>query len=140
MKELKYTLIEDGSSDKTLLRIIKWSLDNLFPQMANEGTFADFRIMQDPPKNLGEKVKRAKYFYPYDILFIHRDAETTNVKIIDQRLNEIVKEIGEDELQKTVCVVPRKLLEIVIIPVRSTYHPLIIWKKKINLKTSFMIY
>lgn len=64
MKELKYTLIADGSSNKTLLRIIKWSL-----------------------------------------------AETTNVKIIDQRLNEIVKEIGEDEFRKTICIVPIKMME-----------------------------
>ena len=27
---LKYTLIADGSSDKILMNIIKWSLDDLF--------------------------------------------------------------------------------------------------------------
>jgi hypothetical protein len=111
MKELKYTLLADGSSDKTLLKIIKWSLDNLFPQLANQGTFADFRILTNPPKKMVDKVSAARYFYPFDVLFIHRDAETTNVKIIEQRLNEIKKEIGEDEFQKTVCIVPIKMME-----------------------------
>ena len=111
MKELKYTLIADGSSDKTLLRIIKWSLDDLFPQLPNEGSFADFRIILNPPKSLSEKIKKAKYYYPYDVVFIHRDAETTDVKIIEQRLNEIKKEIGESDFQKTICVVPIRMIE-----------------------------
>ena len=89
MKELKYTLIADGSSDKTLLRIIKWSLDNLYPTLPNEGSFADFRFLPNPPKGLNEKVKNAMHYYPFNVVFIHRDAETTNPKIIEQRYKEI---------------------------------------------------
>ena len=111
MKELKYTLIADGSSDKTLLRIIKWSLDDLYPTLPNEGSFADFRVIPNPPKGLGDKVSAAKYYYPYDVVFIHRDAESTNTKIIEQRLTEINREIGEAEFQKTVCVIPIKMME-----------------------------
>lgn len=111
MKELKYTLIADGSSDKTLLRIIKWSLDNLYPTLPNEGSFADFRFLPDPPKGLDDKVKKAKLWYPFDIVFIHRDAETTNPKVIDQRYKEIFNELDEELYHKTVCVIPIKMME-----------------------------
>lgn len=109
---LKYTLIADGSSDKTMLKIIKWSLDNLYPTLPNEGSFADFRFLPNPPKGLMGKVKSALILYPYDIVFIHRDAETTNSKIIEQRYNEIRVEIGEVEFDKTICVVPIKMMEV----------------------------
>lgn len=111
MKELKYTLIPDGSSDRTLLKIIKWSLDDLYPTLPNEGSFADFRVIPNPPKRLGDKVAAARKFYPFDVIFIHRDAESTNTTIIEQRLLEISKEIGETEFQKTICVIPIKMME-----------------------------
>ena len=109
---LIYTLIADGSSDKTLLKIIKWSLDDLYPTLPNEGSFADLRFLPNPPKGLMGKVKSAIILYPYDIVFIHRDAETTNSKIIEQRYNEIRVEIGEVEFDKTICVVPIKMMEV----------------------------
>jgi len=111
MKELKYTLIADGSSDKTLLRIIKWSLDKLYPTLPNEGSFADFRTLSNPPKGLNEKVNYAMYYYPFHVVFIHRDAETTNLKIIEQRHKEIFDELDEELYPKTVCVIPIKMME-----------------------------
>lgn len=111
MKELKYTLIADGSSDITLLKIIKWSLDDLYPRLANDGIFADFRNMQDPPKRLGDKVNSAKLYYPFDVLFVHRDAETTNARMIVQRSQEINDELLEEDFDKTICVVPIKMME-----------------------------
>ncbi len=62
MKDLKYTLIADGSSDKTLLRIIKWVLDDLYPKLPNQGVFADFRGLPDPPKTLHEKFISAQTY------------------------------------------------------------------------------
>lgn len=112
MKELKYTLIADGSSDAVLLKIIKWSLDSLFPQLACEGSFADFRLIPNPPKGLREKVMKARLYYPYNILFIHRDAESTiNSRIIDQRRQEIIDQLEEADRRKTICVVPIKMME-----------------------------
>lgn len=111
MKELKYTLIADGSSDTILLKIIKWSLDDLYPRLANEGSFADFRQMQKPPKRLIDKVQTAKLYYPFDILFIHRDAESTNSRMIAQRVLEVRSEINEDDFDKSICIVPIKMME-----------------------------
>jgi len=111
MKELKYTLIADGSSDMTLLKIIKWSLDDLYPKVPNDGNFADFRQMPDPPKRLGDKVRTANLYFPFDILFIHRDAESTNARMIAQRSQEINIELPEKDIDKTICIVPIKMME-----------------------------
>jgi len=111
MKELKYTLIADGSSDVTLLKIIKWSLDDLYPRLPNDGSFADFRNIQNPPKKLNDKVRIAKLYYPFDILFVHRDAESTNTKMIAQRFQEINNELQEEDSDKTICIVPIKMME-----------------------------
>lgn len=111
MKELKFTLIADGSSDSVLLKIIKWSLDDLYPRLSNEGSFADFRLMQKPPKRLSDKVQTAKLYYPFDILFVHRDAESINPKIIAQRFQEVSSELKKDDIDKTICVVPIKMME-----------------------------
>ena len=111
MKELKYTLIADGSSDITLLKIIKWSLDDLYPRFPNDGSFADFRNIKEPPKRLKDKVSKAKLYYPFDILFVHRDAESTSVRMIAQRSEEINFELQEEDFDKTICLVPVKMME-----------------------------
>lgn len=111
MKELKYTLIADGSSDMTLLKIIKWSLDDLYPKLPNDGSFADFRKMHEPPKRLGDKVRTAKLYYPFDILFIHRDAESTNARMIVKRSQEVNIELQVEDIDKTICIVPIKMME-----------------------------
>jgi hypothetical protein len=111
MKELKYTLIADGSSDKILLTIIKWLLDDLYPKLPCQAMFADFRVLPKPPKTLKEKIKSAQDYYPYDLIFIHRDAETTNQESVSQRLNQIKKEIGDSVFSKTICIIPVKMME-----------------------------
>lgn len=111
MKTLRYTLIADGSSDKVLLRIIKWSLDSYYPKMATEQNFADFRQFPNPPKTVGQKVKQAKDYFPYDILFIHRDAEKNDNAMVDKRIEEIKREIGIEEFERTVCIIPVRMME-----------------------------
>jgi hypothetical protein len=111
MNEIKFTLIADGSSDKTLLKIIKWLMDDLFPRVPSVGVYADFRELRRPPKSLNEKLNAAKNYYPFDILFIHRDAESTRIGSVNKRLEEIKGEIGELEFEKTVCVIPVKMME-----------------------------
>lgn len=111
MKTLKYTLIADGSSDITLMRIIKWSLNDLYPKLATEYNFADFRHFHKPPKSLKQKVDSVNVYYPCDILFIHRDAEKNDCQLIDKRIEEIKNEIGNSEFERTVCVIPVKMME-----------------------------
>jgi len=111
MDTLKFTLIADGRSGRTLLRIIKWELDNLYPTTPNEGAYADFSKLRKPPLNLLKKVELALELYPFDILFVHRDAENNNKSILNERKNEIFKSIEEKLKPKTVCIVPIKMME-----------------------------
>lgn len=110
MKSLKYTLLTDGSSDKALLNIIKWLLDDLYPQLPNDGSFADFRHIPNPPQ-IGDVVQRmncTQNFYPFDILFYHRDAEKFDV---NTRKKEILKQVDPMLYSKIVCVVPVRMME-----------------------------
>lgn len=113
MEYIRYTLIADGSSDMALMNIIKWVLDDLFPKIPNKGSFADFRMLQNPPKknDVKNQVKYAQYYYPFDILFYHRDAESNSNEIIDQRILEIKEQLEEVLHSKTVFIVPIVMME-----------------------------
>lgn len=106
---LRYVLIADGSSDETLMSVIKWLLDDLYPQLPNEGQFADFRPLPNPPKNVHEKIRRAKYYYSPDIIFYHRDAESVDSKKISERKHEVLAEAADED--DVVCIVPIKMME-----------------------------
>ncbi|MFV8331968.1 hypothetical protein [Flavobacterium sp. GSP14] len=113
MEFIRYTLIADGSSDKALMNIIKWVLDNLFPEIPNKGTYGDFRMLQKPPRKdeVYKQIQCAVHYYPFDILFYHRDAESNSSVIIDERIAEIKGELDAEFNQKIVCVVPIKMME-----------------------------
>jgi hypothetical protein len=108
---LNFTLVADGSSDKTLLQIIKWSLDDLFPQLSNNGNFADFRNLNNPPKkaDIKAQIDFAQKYYPFDILIYHRDAEKKEKDIIEIRKNEILSIESLDG--KVVCIIPIVMME-----------------------------
>jgi len=113
MDELRYTLLTDGSSDKTLMNIIQWSLDDIYPRLPCVGKFADLRLLKNPP-SAGDVVQRinfAENLYPFDILFYHRDAEYFEKDVIQKRKNEIFSKIDEQLASKVVCVVPVTMME-----------------------------
>ncbi len=110
---IKYALIGDGSSDKTLMHIIKWILDDLYPKIPNEGQFASFAQFKNPPKSLKEKINKASdYYSPFDLLFVHRDAESLEVTKITERKEEVFNaaSIAPSSFQ-TIAVIPIKMME-----------------------------
>jgi len=113
MNELKYTLITDGSSDKTLLSIIQWLLNDLYPQLPCIGSFADLRYLKNPPSigDVQDRIKEAGNLFPYDILFYHRDAEKNDRHIIKKRKEEVLGKIDKQLFNKVVCVVPITMME-----------------------------
>lgn len=113
MELIRYTLIADGSSDKVLMNVIKWLLDDLYPEIPNKGTFGDFRNLRNPPKkgDVKRQVQYAQHFYPFDILFYHRDAESNKNNIVEERIAEIIEQLEEDIIPKTVCIIPIKMME-----------------------------
>lgn len=111
-KKLHYTLIADGSSDKTLLGIIKWVLDDLYPTLPNDGKFADFRNMKKPPKigDVAAQISTAQMYYPCDIVIYHRDGERRDKDIVVQRKSEILQQ-SQKEKSIIVCIVPVVVME-----------------------------
>lgn len=113
METLRFTLITDGTSDRTLLNIIKWLLNDIYPELPTIGTFADFGRLRNPPKTneVLERIKKAEEYYPFDILFYHRDAESSADGIYEQRCEEILSVLDESTLSTTICVVPVVMME-----------------------------
>ncbi|WP_265273027.1 hypothetical protein [Nostoc sp. KVJ3] len=110
MKELCYTLLSDGSSDKALMPILTWLLRAHQVECAIQSNWADLRRLPKPPKKLLPRIINSLELYPCDLLFIHRDAER---EPREKRITEIL-EVLEEAIKKSVAVPPH----VCVIPVR----------------------
>lgn len=108
MEALKYTLIGDGSSDKSLINIIEWLLNDLFPELPTKWTYADFTYIKNPPGkgDIKNQIAVADQYFPFDLLFYHRDAEGSHKNIVSERKEEVYKAVPDGYYAKTICVVP----------------------------------
>ena len=52
MKDLRYTLLSDGSSDQALIPILTWLLQKLGVRSAIQPAWADLRRLRKPPNRL----------------------------------------------------------------------------------------
>lgn len=84
MEPLRFTLIADGSSDRVLMPIIKWTLKEA--GILSVDQFADPRRLPRKLPSLAAKIAAAVDLFPCQVLFVHRDAEG---KGWDARKNEI---------------------------------------------------
>lgn len=111
MMELRYTLLSDGSSDRVLMPILNWLLQNHLPNCAIQSQWADLHRLNSSLRNTFEKrIRLSIDLYPCELLFIHRDAEREPHAV---RINEIRMAMSEiDALSiPTVCVVPVRMTE-----------------------------
>lgn len=114
MDELRYTLLSDGSSNKALLPILTWLLQQHLHNVAIQEEWADLRLLPKPPSisRLDERIRLSLDLYPCDLLFVHRDAETASS---DERSSEINRAVQQAqsliEVPPTVCVVPVRMME-----------------------------
>lgn len=111
MNQLRYTLLSDGSSDASLLPILTWLLRSNGVAMPIQSEWADLGRLRLPEKpSLSDKIHISLDYYPCDLLFVHRDAET---EARSKRIEEI--EIALSALdglkQPVVCVVPVRMME-----------------------------
>jgi hypothetical protein len=118
---MKYTLVTDGRSDRTLMPIIDWLIDDIGYTGPINGTWADFSFQRRPPVGLHQRVVTALMLYPCDVLFVHRDAEGESV---EHRVDEIGD--AQSRLSDSVSVVP-------IVPVRMTEAWLLIDESAIRM-------
>ena len=88
MGSLRFTLLTDGSSDRTLLPILTWLLQQSGVTADVTGQWADFRFLRQRPNELHDRIRLALDLYPCELLFIHRDAEAQGR---DARIIEITQ-------------------------------------------------
>ncbi|MBN2312589.1 MAG: DUF4276 family protein [Sedimentisphaerales bacterium] len=112
MDELHYTLLSDGPSDKALMPILTWLLQQHVPNLPIQSRWADLRMLPKPPRELCTKIQESVHLFPCNLLFIHRDAEKAS---LDDRLNEIRQAVSEacidTEISDFICVVPIRMTE-----------------------------
>lgn len=112
MKELRYTLLSDGSSDEALIPILDWLLQEHFVRCPIQSEWADLRWLRKLPRNLSDRIILSLELYPCDLLFIHRDAEREPLEVRIQQIRSAIENSGTQQLSTpAVCVVPVRMQE-----------------------------
>lgn len=113
MKELTFTLLSDGSSDKTLLPLLEWLLRNNNVYLPIQTEWANVQQLPKLKEGLEAKIEAVLELYPCDLLFIHRDAEkelyNTRKKEILDALDAVIN--SGYQTPPCICVVPVKMQE-----------------------------
>jgi len=112
VKPLRHTLISDGPTDANLIPIIDWTLKENGGTPLAKGVRAEFWRLEEPPRTLEERIRKAIELFPCEVLFIHRDAERQPP---DHRHSEIRAAVLGAEAKgcrvPAVAVVPVRMLE-----------------------------
>jgi len=110
VKQLRYTLLSDGSFDRGLIPILSWLLRQHLPGTAIQSEWADLSRVRRSGQSLSHTIDVAIDLYPCDLLFVHRDAERASRA---KRVAEIRKALEESAHPQSpvVCVVPVRMTE-----------------------------
>lgn len=101
MKELRSTLLAEGTNDEALTYHLTWLLTRNFDQKIN---FMDIEIQKTafvapqelegiPRRDLVQRMQTAIENHPCHILFVHRDADTTDAEPRHQEIETAAKKI-----------------------------------------------
>lgn len=103
---LRYTLLPDGPSDRALLPILNWLIEqHLAGNLDYESYFSD--AGPSPSAGLARRMLSALSQYPCDILFVHRDAESES---FGRRLEEI-RAAAQEVTSRWIAVIPVRMTE-----------------------------
>ena len=111
MSDLRYVLLSDGSSDNALVPLLTWIIRQNLPSCAIQPRWADLGHLRRPPKNLAEKIFACKKLYDFDLLFVHRDAESQPRELRVAEIQAAVAKAGVDPMPVVCCVVPVRMQE-----------------------------
>lgn len=103
-RPLACTLAGDGVTDRSLRTVLEWVLGRMAPLHSRRFVVQ----VATPGTNLRERMVRALYEYPCDVLFVHRDAER---EPREKRLAEIRRAADEAGVPVFVPVVPVRMTE-----------------------------
>jgi hypothetical protein len=105
---IDFTLIADGTSDRSLIPILRWLiLQNVDGEIELRGEQADLKRFPVRPTTLIDRVKATMNFYNPNLLFIHRDAEN---QPLEQRIREI-QEATQNLRLPVAKVIPVRMTE-----------------------------
>ena len=113
MQELRYTLLADGSSDRALLPLLSWALQQQGVPFAIQATWADLGRLRQRPRGLAERITASLDLYPCDLLCIHRDAEREPHAVRRAEIMRALEEVIQQNVHQpvVVCVIPVRMLE-----------------------------
>jgi hypothetical protein len=112
MNEIRYTLISDGPSDRSLVPILTWALREKGEVRRIQAEWADLRRLPQPPQTLHARILNAIDLFPSDLLFIHRDAEKEDPEHRYKEIHAALNEANQRGFQTpAVCVVPVQMTE-----------------------------
>lgn len=110
MKELRYTLVSDGSSDASLQPILNWLLIENGVARPLRSTWADLGRLQLPINpSLSDKLRISLEYYPCELLFVHRDAESQSREMRVAEIEAAVSALTDSP--PIVCVIPVRMVE-----------------------------
>jgi hypothetical protein len=107
MEELRYTLLGNGSSDRRLLPLTTWVLQQ-HTALPIASSWADLGPLRVRQRDLQERIRTSVEYYPASLLFIHRDAEAATR---EERVDEIERALAGLGVAHYVPVVPIKMQE-----------------------------
>ena len=110
MNELTYTLLSDGSSDRGLLPILSWLLGQHLPHARIQRQWADLSRVRRPRQPLSATIDFTIRYYPCNLLFVHRDAETAPRGLRVTEITEARSKSANPDFP-AVCVVPVRMTE-----------------------------
>ncbi|MFB3814160.1 MAG: hypothetical protein ACE14L_08610 [Terriglobales bacterium] len=122
--ELRFTLLTDGSSDRVLIPVLTWLLQQAAPATEISPQWADFRFLPQPPTTLYERIVRALDFYPCDLLFVHRDTENAERGVRQSEITAALSQLYTEANMDVPCVF--------VIPVRMQEAWLLIEEQAIR--------
>jgi len=106
----RFTLVADGTSDRALVPLIEWVLQRA-PRVADAGFAVEFTVGEGASRQLdglAGKIDAARRAFPFDLLFVHRDAEREHAT---RRRTEIAEAVATLGLELHVPVVPVRMTE-----------------------------
>lgn len=112
MNFFTFTLLSDGSSDKTLIPHLIWLLKQNGIKLPIVSNWADLSRLREKPNGFSEKIERSIELYPCDLFFIHRDAEREPPENRRAEIAEALMNLNENLKKPSfICVIPVRMSE-----------------------------
>jgi hypothetical protein len=108
---LRYTLLAEGSSDQALIPILTWALRQVSSRPI-EAQWPNFERLPTKPKGLADRIRKAIELYPCDLLFVHRDADSSPPELRHREITvELAAALADQQAVPSVQVVPVRMTE-----------------------------